>query len=119
MALLSLANETLMQIVEYLDQRDISSACLVNKRFYDLIGEYLYRYNMRFKGALSNGITYMICPQAVLVRRVKSCLYYVLYYMRLGPVCAIYGNNPCTTGAVLFARRQSMAASQQLASCFN
>ncbi len=52
MSFLGLANELIIQIVGYLDsQRDISSASLVNRRFHNLFDDYLYRYNIRFRGS--------------------------------------------------------------------
>jgi hypothetical protein len=52
MSVLSLANETVIQIVGYLDQqRDINSVCRVNYRFYTLFNDYLYRYNVHFRGS--------------------------------------------------------------------
>lgn len=50
MAFLSLANEIIIQIVEYLDnQRDINSVSQVNRRFHNLFDDYLIRYNIQFR----------------------------------------------------------------------
>jgi hypothetical protein len=50
MEISSLANELLIDIVEYLDrQRDINSVCLVNRRCHHLFNDYLYRYNIQFR----------------------------------------------------------------------
>lgn len=52
MAFLSLANEIIIEIVEYLDnQRDINSVGRVNRRFHNLFDDYLLRYNMKFRGS--------------------------------------------------------------------
>jgi archaellum biogenesis protein FlaJ (TadC family) len=52
MAFLSLPNENIIQVIEYLsDQRDINSASRVSRRFHNLFDDYLYRYNIQFCGS--------------------------------------------------------------------
>jgi hypothetical protein len=52
MAILGLPNELIFQIVDYLSsQRDINSVTRVSKRLYHLLNEYLYRYNILFRGS--------------------------------------------------------------------
>ncbi len=50
MALLSLPNEMMFEIVENLDkEQDVSSLGRVNKRFHNLFDDYLYRYDIKHR----------------------------------------------------------------------
>ena len=50
--LIILPNEILIQIVKYLSrQRDVYSVRCVSRRFYCLFDDYLYRYNIQFRGS--------------------------------------------------------------------
>jgi ankyrin repeat protein len=52
MAFLSLPNEIILDIVEYLDQpKQMVSAILVNRRLYDLLRDRPLRYNIRLQGS--------------------------------------------------------------------
>ena len=49
--LLGLANEILIHIVKYLeDQHDVNSICRTNRQLYSLFNDYLYQFNIHFRG---------------------------------------------------------------------
>src|SRR5437763_1391475 len=49
MAFLSLPNEIITDVVDFLDQGDIYAVIRVNKRLHFLFAEYLLRYNIRHR----------------------------------------------------------------------